>query len=37
MVLIPMQDLGNINGSLLPHTLFNLTSKEKKWYLGDEF
>ena len=33
MVLISVQDIGNINGLLLPHTIF----KEEKWYFGDAF
>ena len=30
MVLFPMQNLGGINHLLLPHTIFNLTSKQKE-------
>ena len=30
MVLFPMQDHGGINHLLLPHTIFNLTSKGKE-------
>ena len=30
MVSIPMQDLGDINHLLLPHTIFKLTSKGKE-------
>ena len=29
-VLFPMQDLGGINHLLLPHTIFNITSKGKE-------